>query len=251
MQPITKQRVDNCVYEQLLRNINRGVWKSGEKLPSEGELCKILQVSRVSVRSALQRLQALGFIEVKRAKGAYVCGLEDLLDFTGFNDSMNLTQQEFRDTAELREMVEEASIRILLSKREPADLTLVTEAYEGMAQSVRDMDLKAFTIHDLRFHIAIIMATGNAKMVRLAHIFREDFFHFLNEINKLIMREHNDREKTRRHFEESLVWHTELHDALLDHSDNAIAIQQRHLYRNLEIVKRYYDYKRSESGRFQ
>ena len=240
MHPIAKQRIDNSVYEQLLQNIQNGVWKSGEKLPSEGELCTILQVSRVSVRSALQRLQALGFIDVKRAKGSFVRSTEELFDFTTFDDTINLTPKDFKEIAELREMVEEASIRILVQKTAPVDFSLVTEAYKGMADAVERMDLKSFTLHDLKFHIAVIMATGNERMIRLAHIFREDFFRFLSESNKFILRDLHDREKIRKHFEESLVWHTELHDALVNHREDAVDIQQRHLSRNIERLNHYY-----------
>ena len=53
MQPITQERIDDLVYRQLLDNIKTNVWKSGEKLPSENELCVQLNVSRISVRAAI------------------------------------------------------------------------------------------------------------------------------------------------------------------------------------------------------
>ena len=34
MKSIAKQRIDSIVYERLLENIKKGVWKSGYKLPS-------------------------------------------------------------------------------------------------------------------------------------------------------------------------------------------------------------------------
>ena len=72
MEPILRQRVEDIVYEKLLTNIRENVWKSGEKIPSENDLCTLLGVSRVSVRSAIQRLKALGLLEVKHGKGSFV-----------------------------------------------------------------------------------------------------------------------------------------------------------------------------------
>ena len=45
MKSIAKQRIDSIVYERLLENIKKGVWKSGDKLPSEPELSKQLSGS--------------------------------------------------------------------------------------------------------------------------------------------------------------------------------------------------------------
>ena len=66
MKSIAKQRIDSIVYERLLENIKKGVWKSGDKLPSEPELSKQLSVSRASVRSALNKLKVIGLIEVRK-----------------------------------------------------------------------------------------------------------------------------------------------------------------------------------------
>ena len=95
MQPIANTRRDDIVYKQLLDNIKAGVWKSGDKLPTENELSKELNVSRVTIRAALQRLRSIGLVESKHGKGTFVCPNEDLFDYTGFSDTINLTAKEF------------------------------------------------------------------------------------------------------------------------------------------------------------
>ena len=58
------ERTDNLkllpdeVYENLLNKIVNKEWKIGDRIPSENALCKEYGVSRVSVRAALQKLQA-------------------------------------------------------------------------------------------------------------------------------------------------------------------------------------------------
>lgn len=246
MRPIQRQRVDACVYEQLLGNIKTGVWKAGDKLPSESELCAALDVSRVSVRSALQKLQALGFIEVKRAIGSFVCGADELFDFSSLNDNIDLTRRDFKDIAELRCMIEEKSIEIILAQNGEADLDKVEQAYQGMVKAVAEKDLDAFTLYDHQFHQAVILATGNNKFIQIAQIFREDFFRYLRESNKFILRDRHDDEKFRSHFEQSLVWHTELRNALRSLDADAVAVQRRHITRNIERLDYYFEAKALE-----
>lgn len=215
MMPIFHQRIDYTVYKQLLHNIKSGKWKSGEKLPSEGELSKTLQVGRVSVRSALQRLQALGYIETVRAKGSFVCGLEEYTDPEDF-DQISLSREEFLETTEWREMLESAAIENLLAKTEPVDFSKFTEAFMGMRQAAEDMDVDAYTKFDHRFHMSLILATGNDKFIRNAQIFREDLYLFLKMRNKQIFREGHDEDRVRHWFQDSLAYHKNLHDALTE-----------------------------------
>ncbi len=245
MRPIQKQRIDDSVYERLLDNIKSGRWNPGDKLPSEGELCTMLQVSRVSVRSALQRLQALGFIEVKRAKGSFVCGAAELFDVSRVDCDVDLTHEEFREIAQLRGMLEEKSVEVIVSKKSGAapaapDFSAMEQAYQGMAAAVEAKDLDAFTLHDHQFHQAITLATGNSKFIRIAQIFKEDFLHYLREINKFVVLNNRTEERFRRYFDESLKWHTDLRNALHAFAPDAVDIQRRHILRNVERLDGYF-----------
>jgi GntR family transcriptional repressor for pyruvate dehydrogenase complex len=60
------------VYVKLKEKLLSGEWKSGEKLPSENELCKIFGVSRVTVRAAVQQLEILGLLEICHGGGTFV-----------------------------------------------------------------------------------------------------------------------------------------------------------------------------------
>ena len=50
---------DQPALMQRKQDIADGVWKTGDKIPSEGELAEIFGVNRLSVRMALQKLSAL------------------------------------------------------------------------------------------------------------------------------------------------------------------------------------------------
>ena len=58
-----------------------GALRPGDRLPSEGELCETLGVSRGSLREAIRTLGALGVLETRHGSGSYVSELRaaDLL----------------------------------------------------------------------------------------------------------------------------------------------------------------------------
>jgi len=57
------------IYADLKEKIAEGVFKPGDRIPSEKELCKIYGVSRLTIRRALEELRREGIIE--RTKKRY------------------------------------------------------------------------------------------------------------------------------------------------------------------------------------
>lgn len=74
--------------QQLRDEIERGVWEVGDRLPSEHELGERYQVSRTTVRRALQSLEASNLVYRRQGAGTFVAerqlshGLGDLRTFT-------------------------------------------------------------------------------------------------------------------------------------------------------------------------
>ena len=65
-------KVTAGIVRYLRKNIQDGVWRPGDRIPSENELCAALGVSRVSVRSALSQMTALGILRSVHGKGTYL-----------------------------------------------------------------------------------------------------------------------------------------------------------------------------------
>lgn len=62
------------VYEILRQLITDGVFREGDLLPSENELCALHKVTRPTIRKALDRLSNEGFIVRHQGKGSIVKG---------------------------------------------------------------------------------------------------------------------------------------------------------------------------------
>lgn len=58
--------------QYMLNQIKNGVWKTGDKIPTEEELCVILGMSRPTVRQALAKLTSDGCLERIKRKGTFV-----------------------------------------------------------------------------------------------------------------------------------------------------------------------------------
>ena len=61
-----------AIYEELLGEIQSGVYKPGERLPSEAVLCERFQASRITVAKAFQSLQRDNLVSRRPGSGTYV-----------------------------------------------------------------------------------------------------------------------------------------------------------------------------------
>ena len=71
MSPEKETKIDEIV-EELQKRISQGVYVAGRRLPSEREIAEELNVSRVTVRTALLRLQAENLVDIVPRGGAFV-----------------------------------------------------------------------------------------------------------------------------------------------------------------------------------
>src|SRR3954464_15711113 len=60
------------IAERLAGDIRSGLLAPGERLPSERELARVLEVSRASVREAIGALQVQGVVETRPGAGTFV-----------------------------------------------------------------------------------------------------------------------------------------------------------------------------------
>lgn len=60
-------------------DIDAGNLRVGDRIPSEAELCEQFNVSRVTVRRALDELKRAGYLESRQGKGTFVKSTRDLL----------------------------------------------------------------------------------------------------------------------------------------------------------------------------
>lgn len=81
--------------ETIKTQILSGIYKEGDLLPSENELCALYNVARSTVRQALSELVIDGYIFKKKGKGSIVSAKRKslgLLSFRGFSEVIGTTE---------------------------------------------------------------------------------------------------------------------------------------------------------------
>jgi len=77
--------------EELAKKIASHEWKPGEKIPSEAELCKSYNVSRITVRKAIEDLVRSGQLIKHQGKGTFVTNVSlehKLSKFYSFSEEL-------------------------------------------------------------------------------------------------------------------------------------------------------------------
>ncbi|MCO1655468.1 GntR family transcriptional regulator [Pseudonocardia humida] len=98
--------------EDVRSRIMSGEYAPGERLPSEAELVRHYEVSRVTVRTALRTLEAQGLVDVRHGSGSFV---------SDFGAGIRAGLQELRSISDtIREMGHEPRMERHARQRRPA-----------------------------------------------------------------------------------------------------------------------------------
>ena len=164
----------DTVYKYLFQNIRNGTWKSGDKIPSEADLCGILNVSRVSVRGALGRLSALGMVQSRQGKGTFVSEPPAETQSPAFH-IQNLDRLSL---FEFRRIIERESAALAALRATSEDVLAMQDSIYKMEHGETDQEIAE---QDLRFHALIAKATGNEVIQHVARIAEEAYLRMFME----------------------------------------------------------------------
>jgi GntR family transcriptional regulator, transcriptional repressor for pyruvate dehydrogenase complex len=172
LSPIKKNNLTQQVLSEIKNYIIKNKLKNGDKLPSERELCEILEVSRSIVREALSSLSSIGIINKHQGKGIYV----GLFDEEKFLDNMTFDVDErnknINEILEIRKSFEKAVLSILIKKIENTQINNLRNSVDLIKNLKTYNDL---TEWDINFHKEIFSLLKNPFTKRLGTIINEYF----------------------------------------------------------------------------
>jgi len=156
------------VMSHLAVKIRNGLYKPGEKLPTEPEVMAEQGVSRTVVREALSRLQAAGFVETRHGVGTFV--LPPQSPATPLRDSMTVvTIRDVLAMLELRISLETEAAGLAALRRTDEHVALMRHAIAAFEDAINKGERAVDA--DFQFHLQIALATGNRYF--------EDFYRHL------------------------------------------------------------------------
>ncbi len=209
-QPVRRVSAMEAVLEYLRGAIERGDYAIGDKLPSEAELCRTLEVSRPVLREALRALQTMGLTVSRTGKGTFV--VASTVEDPTFGD------YSASDLLEVRRHVEIPVAGYAARRRTPENLDHLAHLLDRME---RETDTTAWVAMDTLFHLAVAEAAQNPVFRRVIEEIRDALARqsaFLNELGG--RREQSNRE------------HRAIVEALIDGSENdAVEAMAHHLDR--------------------
>lgn len=185
LESVPKHNIVDVIYEQMKKNIQDGIWEPGCKLPSEPTLTATFQVSRVSVRSAVQKLRDLGVVVTHHGKGTYVT--RDVARYGAFSDNqpiLHLSQEEFEHMRVFRQTVEFRCMELAVQNATDEDIQELEKALNRML--VNKDDYKKYSQADFDFHLAIVKASHNSIFIHVMESLKGIYVHYLEELNRVL-----------------------------------------------------------------
>lgn len=166
-QRVKQPRISDVIMQQLETMILEGALQPGQRLPPERELAARFEVSRPSVREAMQKLAAKGLLVSRQGGGTYVA--EDL--GAGLSDpllELFKTHPESQyDLLEFRHALEGVSAYYAALRSTPADKALIRERYRQLQQYHEEKAFDKEVAADVEFHLAIAAATHNVVLLHM------------------------------------------------------------------------------------
>lgn len=182
---IKKVSASELVCESIQEQIGNGAWKVGDRLPSESELAARFGVNRLTVRMALQKLNALGVLETRTGSGTYVIEF----DFENYLRSASRFYEQsgmMKDVCEFRNHIEIECARLAIERATPEDLRelerLALRHREIWADTrgVSHEDWCKRVAHaDLEFHEQVCRMSHNALYAYAFAVAREPVYNYM------------------------------------------------------------------------
>lgn len=167
LKPIGKETIVNQIINEIIDSIVNGIYKAGMKLPNEFELIEQMQVSRNSLREAMKVLAAMGIVEIKRGDGTYVCSQINPTMFDKVVYSMIYDASSSDELLELRQVLDEATVQLVIEKITPEEIESLQKNIEEMREAIHNEDVELMKKNDLEFHLMMIEDCKNIFFIRI------------------------------------------------------------------------------------
>jgi len=164
---MARKSLGDDLADYLLDRIIDGQFPAGSALPTELELAEQADVSRLTVREAINTLRAKNVVRIERGRGTYVnppdqwTALEPVLRAARSAGATDRSPGIPYRLLEARRIIEVSVAELAAARRSDNDLALMEQALTDMETAAADGDVDRFVTADIAFHQAVLDAAGN------------------------------------------------------------------------------------------
>jgi GntR family transcriptional repressor for pyruvate dehydrogenase complex len=159
--PLKGERAFESIASQIRKEIYSKKLKPGDKLPTERELARIFNASRVSVRSAILNLEQSGLLHIKKGSGGgfFIRGWNPKTVSDSLSTMLQLGRASIADLTEARTIVESQAAGLAAKRATAEDLKKIETAINDFRKRARQKLPPA--PGDLNFHVCVAEASKN------------------------------------------------------------------------------------------
>jgi len=174
---IQKISITDEVVKRMEELIKSGDYKIGDKLPTEMELREQLGVGRSTIREAFRVLQALGLIELRAGRGAFVKSINNNTYETIRNWFVQ-KEAELSELMEVRMAIEPLAVKLAIQRGTPNQIEQIRDIHKAFTEAVERMDAIELATLDESFHNAIIETSNNQLLIKIGRLIADAFVEY-------------------------------------------------------------------------
>ena len=216
---IKRRNVSDEIAEVLQRKILEMNLQEGDKLPSHEELAQQLGVSKASLREGLQKLSAMGVVEIKHGLGTIVALPQISHYLKILSPRLITTGSTLSDLFEARKCIEAATVTQAITKGDEGDVNDLQDLIFQMERAFHKGNTESFLRKDIEFHNRIAKAGKNGVLLEI-----------LNVINELLYFQENLSHRIPGAIERAYAFHKEILRAIKERDlEKARSLMEEHI----------------------
>lgn len=218
-----QNNVSKKVYDFIISKIKLKEWEADSKIMSENQLCAELNVSRMAVRPAVEKLVALGLLTKKKGIGTFVTNITATTYMNSLMPILLLGTSDIISMLEFRIYFECSNVKMFMQNHDKTDIEQLEYYYKEMEKNISDP--QKFYLADFNFHNIIAKGTKNPIVIKI------------NEILTELLKSHQAELYDKVGPETGLEYHKNILKSIKSKDDKIAAIYMK---RHMETTKEVY-----------
>ncbi len=169
--PVRTRRTFEEAVEQIADRVRLGELRAGDRLPSERDLAKLMQISRPTVREAIRVLADAGVVAVKSGAGGGIFVMSEVAPASLLARESEERVDGIAVVLEARRAIEPQVALLASSRGGERDFAAMAATIERQRELLAEAGVLAnedrFLGLERRFHLAMAHATGNPRLARI------------------------------------------------------------------------------------